>query len=371
MSDLKIPYVNLKAQWETERSELLPIIESVLESGNYIGGEVVDQFEIAISNFLGSPYCVAVNSCTDALVLGLSALGVRRGDEVITPPNSFIASTAAIVHLGATPVFVDVLPSQSIDPNLVEKAITKKTKAIMPVHLGGRMVDMEKISRIAENYGIAVIEDAAQSIGSTFNGKLSGTFGDVGCFSAHPLKNLNALGDGGFICFKSEEMAEEVKKLRSHGLVDRNTVEMFGYVSRLDALQAAVLTFRLTKLAATIKSRRANADLYRSLLNPDFVFIPDDDSREQNSYHTFVVQVDRRDELVAHLLSSGIGTAIHYPIPIHLQPAAKFLGFGPGSFPVTEAQAKRIVTLPINQSLSQSEITQVSNVINDFYFRMH
>ena len=369
MSDLKIPYVNLGAQWESEKSELMPIIESVLASGNYVGGEVVDQFEIAISKFLGSPYCVAVNSCTDALVLGLAALGVRRGDEVITPPNSFIASTAAIVHLGATPVFADVLPNQSIDPNLVEKAITKKTKAIMPVHLGGRMVDMDQISRIAESYGVAVIEDAAQSIGSTFNGKLSGTFGDVGCFSAHPLKNLNALGDGGFVCFKNQEMAGEVKKLRSHGLIDRNTVEMFGYVSRLYAIQAAVLTFRLTRLEATIKSRRANADLYRSLLNPDFVFVPDDDPREQNSYHTFVVQVERRDELIAHLLSCGIGTAIHYQIPIHLQPAAKSLGFGEGSFPATEKQAKRILTLPINQFLKEQEIETIAQTVNSFYDR--
>jgi dTDP-4-amino-4,6-dideoxygalactose transaminase len=369
VSDLKIPYVNLGAQWESEKSELMPIIESVLASGNYVGGEVVDQFEIAISTFLGSPFCVAVNSCTDALVLGLAALGVRRGDEVITPPNSFIASTAAIVHLGATPVFADVLPNQSIDPNLVEKAITKKTKAIMPVHLGGRMVDMDQISQIAESYGVAVIEDAAQSIGSTFNGKLSGTFGDVGCFSAHPLKNLNALGDGGFVCFKSQEMAGEVKKLRSHGLIDRNTVEMFGYVSRLDAIQAAVLTFRLTRLEATIKSRRANAELYRSLLNPDFVFVPDDDLREKNSYHTFVVQVDRRDELIAHLSSCGIGTAIHYPIPIHLQPAAKFLGFGEGSFPVTEKQAKRILTLPINQHLKEQEIETIAQTVNSFYGR--
>jgi dTDP-4-amino-4,6-dideoxygalactose transaminase len=369
VSDLKIPYVNLKAQWEIEKSELMPIIESVLASGNYVGGEVVDQFEIAIAKFLGSPYCVAVNSCTDALVLGLAALGIRRGDEVITPPNSFIASTAAIVHLGATPVFVDVLPNQSIDPNLVERAITKKTKAIMPVHLGGRMVDMDQISKIAESYGVAVIEDAAQSIGSTFNGRLSGTFGEVGCFSAHPLKNLNALGDGGFVCFKNQELAEVVKKLRSHGLIDRNTVEMFGYVSRLDAIQAAVLTFRLTRLAEIIKRRRANANLYRSLLNPDFVFVPNDDPREKNSYHTFVVQVDRRDELIDHLASCGIGTAIHYPIPIHLQPAAKFLGFGEGSFPETEKQAKRILTLPINQSLEEQEIETIAQTVNSFYAR--
>ena len=369
MNELKIPYVNLKAQWESEKSELLPIIESVLASGNYVGGEVVDEFERIVAKYLGSPHCVAVNSCTDALVLGLAALGVRRGDEVITPPNSFVASTAAIVHLGATPVFVDVLPSQSINPNLVEKAITSKTKAIMPVHLGGRMVDMAQISEIATKYKIAIIEDAAQSIGSTFDGKLSGTFGDVGCFSAHPLKNLNALGDGGFVCFKSQELADQVKKLRSHGSIDRNTVEMFGYVSRLDAIQAAVLTYRLTRLEMTINSRRKNAALYRSLLNPNFVFVPDEDSRERNSYHTFVIQVDRRDELADHLTSCGIGTAIHYPIPIHMQPAAKYLGFGLGSFPATESQSKRILTLPINQHLTDNEVREVANTINKFFER--
>lgn len=369
MSDLRIPYVNLKAQWESEKIELLPIIEEVIASGTYVGGEVVDKFENEVAQYLGTQNCVAVNSCTDALVLGLVALGVKRGDEVITPPNSFIASTAAIVHLGAVPIFVDVLPSQMIDPGLVERAITSKTKAIMPVHLGGRMVDMEQISKIAINHGVSVIEDAAQSIGSTLNGKFSGTFGEVGCFSAHPLKNLNAIGDGGFVCFKSEEQAEKVKQLRSHGLVDRNVVETFGYVSRLDAIQAAVLAYRLTRLEMTIKCRRENAELYRSLLNPEFVFIPEDDLKERNSYHTFVVQVDRRDELVSHLLSCGIGTAIHYPIPIHLQPAARSFGHQLGSFPNTERQAKRILTLPINQHLDESEIRLVSQTINSFYER--
>lgn len=368
MTNLKIPYVDLGAQWQSEKEELLPIIESVIASGTYVGGEVVEEFEAAVADYLGSPFCVAVNSCTDALVLGLAALGVRRGDEVITPPNSFIASTAAIVHLGATPVFVDVLPSQSLDPDLVEKAITGKTKAIMPVHLSGRMVDMDRICEIAKVNNIAVIEDAAQSIGSTFNGIKSGTFGEVGCFSAHPLKNLNAIGDGGFVTFKSEVLANQVKSLRSHGLIDRNTVERFGYVSRLDAIQAAVLTYRLKHLEQTIETRRRNAALYRSLLDPDFVFVPDDDPRERNSYHTFVVQVDRREDLIAHLSSCGIGTAIHYPIPIHLQSAAKYLGHSLGSFPVTEQQSKRILTLPINQFLTHDQISEVASEINKFFY---
>ena len=370
MTNLKIPYVDLGAQWQREKEELLPIIESVIASGTYVGGEVVEEFEAAVADYLGSPFCVAVNSCTDALVLGLAALGVRRGDEVITPPNSFIASTAAIVHLGATPVFVDVLPSQSLDPDLVEKAITGKTKAIMPVHLGGRMVDMDRICEIAKANNIAVIEDAAQSIGSTFNGIKSGTFGEVGCFSGHPLKNLYAFGDGGFVTFKSEVLANQVKSLRSHGLMDRNTVERFGYVSRLDAIQAAVLTYRLKHLEQTIETRRRNAALYRSLLDPEFVFVPDDDPRERNSYHTFVVQVDRRDELIAHLTSCGIGTAIHYPIPIHLQSAAKYLGHSLGSFPVTEQQSKRILTLPINQFLTHDQISEVASEINKFFIQI-
>lgn len=368
MTKSKIPYVDLGAQWQREKEELLPIIESVIASGTYVGGEVVEEFEAAVADYLGSPFCVAVNSCTDALVLGLAALGVRRGDEVITPPNSFIASTAAIVHLGATPVFVDVLPSQSLDPDLVEKAITSKTKVIMPVHLGGRMVDMDRICEIAKTNNIAVIEDAAQSIGSTFNGIKSGTFGEVGCFSAHPLKNLNAIGDGGFVTFKSEVLANQVKSLRSHGLVDRNTVESFGYVSRLDAIQAAVLIYRLKHLEKTIETRRKNAALYRSLLDPEFVFVPDDDPRERSSYHTFVVQVDRREELITHLTSCGIGTAIHYPIPIHLQPAARYLGHTLGSFPVTEQQSKRILTLPINQFSTHDQISEVASEINKFFY---
>ena len=367
MNDLEIPYVNLKAQWESEKSELLPIIESVISSGTYVGGDVVDGFEDAVAKYLGVPHCVALNSGTDALVLGLVALGVKRGDEVITPPNSFIASTAAVTHLGATPVFVDVLPSQSIDPNLVEKAITDKTKAIMPVHLGGRVVDMDRICEIARENNIAVIEDAAQSIGSTFNGQFSGTFGEVGCFSTHPLKNLNAIGDGGFVTFRDEEMANKVKKLRSHGLVDRNSVEEFGFVSRLDAIQAAILTFRLKRLEQVISRRRKNAALYRAQLDSSYVFIPEDDQRERNSYHTFVIQVERRDELAKHLTARGIGTAIHYPVPIHMQPASKSLGYAFGQFPVTEKQSKRILTLPINQFLSESQINFIADEVNCFF----
>ena len=199
MSKIKIPYINLAAQWSEEEKDILPIIKEILSSGQFIGGEIVDNFEKDVARFCKTKFCIALNSGTDALVCGLIALGVKRGDEIITPPNSFIASTSAIVHIGAKPVFVDVLEDQNINPYEIEKAITNKTKAIMPVHLTGRMAKMDEILKISNKYNIPIIEDAAQSIGSQYQNKFSGSIGEVGCFSTHPLKNLNACGDGGFI----------------------------------------------------------------------------------------------------------------------------------------------------------------------------
>lgn len=364
---IKIPYVNLAIQWERERDLLLPVIEQVLASGYYVGGRYIETFEEQAAHLCGTKHCVALNSCTDALVCGLIALDIGRGDEVITPPNSFIASTAAIVHIGAKPVFVDVLPDQNINPKKIEAAITSKTKAIMPVHLTGRMARMDEVKLIADRYHLPIIEDAAQSIGSKYQAIPSGKWGRVGCFSTHPLKNLNACGDGGFLVTDDDAIASQIRLIRNHGLVDRNTVERFGYVSRMDALQAAILSFRLSQLEAVIQKRRENAILYRSLLDPRKVFIPEDRPDEFNTYHTFVIQVDDRQQLCKYLASIGIETSIHYPIPIHLQPAAKMLGCKVGSFPVTELQASRIITLPIHQYLTEDEITEIAKQINGFY----
>ncbi|SVD73230.1 uncharacterized protein METZ01_LOCUS426084, partial [marine metagenome] len=268
-----------------------------------------------------------------ALMCGLMALGVSLGDEVITPPNSFIASTAAIVHLKAKPVFVDVLPDQNIDPNLIEKAITSKTKAIMPVHLTGRVAEMNEIMLIANHYKIPIIEDAAQSIGSQLSGQKSGSFGEIGCFSTHPLKNLNACGDGGFLTTNDASIANKVRLFRNHGLVDRDTVERFGFVSRMDVLQANILEYRLLRLSEVIEQRRKNAEMYRKVLKSNYIYVPEERDKELNTYHTFVIQCERRDELRNFLQSKGIKTAIHYPIPIHLQPASVFLGYRNGDFP--------------------------------------
>ena len=362
-----IKYVSLDVQWQQERTDLLDIIEGVLSSGNYVGGEIVEAFEKKVAGVCGVKYAVALNSGTDALVCSMHALGIGRGDEVITPPNSFIASTASIVHLGAVPVFADVLDDQSIDTSQLEKLITSKTKAIMPVHLTGRMADMKAVNEIAERHNLFVIEDAAQSIGSMVDERLSGAWGHVGCFSTHPLKNLNACGDGGFVTTNDENVVKKIKLMRSHGMADRNTVETFGYVSRLDAVQAAILNYRIEHLDGVVRRRRENAEQYRSLLNENHVFSPAKDPRFFDTFHTFVIQVNRRDDLQNFLLKNGVQTAIHYPVPIHLQPAAAGLGHKIGDFPNTESQSKRILTLPINQFITVHDIKFVADLVNDFF----
>jgi dTDP-4-amino-4,6-dideoxygalactose transaminase len=364
---IRIPYVNLSAQWREEREELQPIVESVLESGQYIGGDEVESFETEAATAFGISHVVSLNSGTDALSCGLAAIGVRPGDEVITPPNSFIASTAAIVHIGARPVFVDVGPDQLIDSSLIEGAITKRTKAIMPVHLSGRMADMHNICKIAGKYGLAIVEDAAQAAGSCLEGRPAGSWGDLGCFSAHPLKNLNACGDAGFIITNNDDVAGRVRFSRNHGLVGRETVEKFGHVSRMDALQAAILRYRLGKLSHVVERRKRNVKEYDAFLNHEFVLFPRVRLGEKCSWHTLVIQVNERDRLRKHLSDKGIETAIHYPVPIHLQPAAADLGYKRGDFPMTEQQAARILTLPVHQFLTKREIVQVANEINRFF----
>ena len=367
MINKKIPYVNLKEQWKDERLNLLKIMDHCISKGDWVGGEEIKKFESKIAKKCNVNYCIALNSGTDALVLGLHLLGIKRGDEIITAPNSFIATAAAIVHLGAKPIFVDVLDNQNINPELIEKKITSKTKAIMPVHLCGRIANMLPIIEISKKYGIPIIEDAAQSIGSKYYNKPAGSFGELGCFSSHPLKNLNAIGDGGYITTNNKKIYNLVINLRNHGMNQRNIIKNFGYVSRMDNLQAAVLNYRLSKLDKIIKKRRENAKLYNTLLNHNYVFIPPTHKYEFHSYHTFVIQVKKRDKLKLFLEKNNIQTAIHYPIPIHLQPAAKKFNYKKGQFKNTEEQSKKILTLPINQYLTVLEIKKICKLINKFY----
>ena len=365
MTDIK--YVDLGNHWKYEREAILDIVDKVMRGGIFVGGEFVEQFEKKLAEYVGVDHCIALNSGTDALVCALISSNIGAGDEVITPPNSFIASTSSITHIAARPVFADVLADQSIDPQKIEEVITDRTKAIMPVHLTGRMCEMDRIRSIAYKHNLVVIEDAAQSIGSKFKGMSSGAAGDIGCFSTHPLKNLNACGDGGFVTTNDAAITKKIKSMRNHGLVDRDTVEQFGYVSRMDALQAAILSYRLDHLDKVIATRRSNAFLYRSILNQEFVYMPPEDSNYFNTYHTFVIQVDDREKLISFLNENGIQTAIHYPVPIHLQPAAAKLGYKVGDFQMTETQAKRILTLPINQFLDHQQIERIALKVNEFF----
>lgn len=363
----QVPYVDFPAQWADERDEILATVEAVFQRGEFVGGPDIAELESELAAFTGTKHAVAVNSGTDALILGMKALGIGPGDEVITPPNSFVASTAAITALGATPVFADVRDDLNIDPVAVAAAVTPRTKAIMPVHLTGRIADMDPIRAIAEKHGLAVVEDAAQSAGSQYDGGMSGSLGTLGCFSAHPLKNLNAAGDAGFITTDDGPLADRIRRLRNLGLADRNTVAEFAGVSRMDTLQAAILRLRLRKLPRVIERRRNNAARYFEALDGLPLVLPTEGVREFNTFHTFVIQTESRDDLQTFLADQGIMTTIHYPIPIHLQPAAQGLGYGPGDFPVTEHQAGRILSLPINQFLGPGDLAYVADTIRRFF----
>jgi dTDP-4-amino-4,6-dideoxygalactose transaminase len=370
MAKHDIPYVNLPAQGREQLEDLKKILEQVVLKGSFVGThDDLAVLEKRLAEYCGTTEAVALNSGTDALFLAMKVAGIGEGDEVITPPNSFVASTATIIQVGAKPVFADVLPDQNIDPEKVARAITPRTKAIMPVHLTGRVSQMDEIMELANKHGLVVIEDAAQSIGSMYKGRLAGSIGHYGCFSTHPLKNLNALGDGGFVATSDKAAAARMRRLRAHGMADRATIDEWGLVSRMDTLQAAVLNYRLDKLPEVITKRRENAALYQRLLRHDKVFVPACRNEEFNTFHTFVIQVDRRDELQAHLRNIGIKTAIHYPVPIHLQPAASSLGHKIGAFPVTERQADRILTLPVNQYMSKGDVETVAAEVTAFFDR--
>lgn len=359
----RIPYVNPGAQFAEERDELMPRIEAVLMGGMHIGGAEVDALESEIAAYVGTTYAVTVNSGLDAIAFGIKALAIGPGDEVITPPNSFVASTAAVVHAGATPVFADVRADGLLDPDAVAAAVTPRTAAIMPVHLWGGVCDMDPLWAIAERHGLAIIEDAAQAMGTRHGNRCAGALGTVGCFSAHPLKIFNAVGDAGFVTTNSGEIAERIRLLRNHGLVDRDTVTEFAGNSRLDAIQAAVLRFRLTKVDDYIERRRANADRYFELLRDVPMRLPREKTYEYHTRVNFVSQCDRRDELQQYLAGKGIHTAVHYNTPIHLQPAAEYLGARRGQFPVTERLCQTILALPANQTLNADDIEYVCGEI--------
>jgi len=368
----RIRYVDLAAQYAEERAALESRIGACLSEGQWVGGALVAELERSLAARCGARFAVTLGSGTDALIFALQALGIGAGDEVVTAPNSFVATAAAIVAVGARPVFADVGPDRNLDPAAVASKLTPRTRAILPVHLGGRIAAMPELLALAAEHGIPLVEDAAQAFGSTLGRRYAGTFGRVGCFSAHPLKNLNACGDAGFVVTDDEELATAIRQLGNNGLRDRDTLARWGRVSRLDVVQAAILQFRLERLDAILAARRRNAAFYDAHLDRRHVawpaFEPDVD-RRVDTYHTFIVEVDRRDALRAWLLDRGIETNIHYPVPIHLQPPAAALGYRRGDFPVVEAQAARILSLPVHPYLTPDDLARVVDGIHAFYER--
>ena len=364
---MKVKYLDLPKQFKDEA--LWAALKEQFETCQFILGPEVEEFESNFAKLCQIPYALGVNSGTDALFLAFKALDIGSGDEVITVPNSFIATTGAIVATGARPVFVDVGPDYNIDIELIKPAITHRTKAILPVHLTGNPADMPKIMEIAEENNLYVIEDACQAVKASINGQPVGSFGDVGCFSMHPLKNLNVCGDGGVLTTNSKELYEKIALLRNHGLKNREEVEFFGYNSRLDTIQAAVANHVIKNIKSINEARRRNALIYDRELKElhDFVTLPPRRQGIKQVFHTFIIQVKNRSELVKYLNERGVETKIHYPIPIHLQRPCRELGYKEGDFPVCEKQVESILTLPIHQYLTEEQIYYITDLIKKFY----
>jgi dTDP-4-amino-4,6-dideoxygalactose transaminase len=361
-----VPYTDLAAQAGTIKPELLRAVEGVLDSGRFILGPNVSAVEEEFAALCEAPIGLGVANGTDALLLILRALDLPAGAEVITAPNSFIASAAAIVLTGSTPILADVGDDLNLDPEAVEAAITPRTRALLPVHLTGRPARMQELQAIADEHDLLLIEDAAQSVGARLRGAAVGSLGVAACFSLHPLKNLHAYGDGGMITTGDEKLAAAVRKSRNHGLVDRDTSERWGYNSRLDEVHAAMLRVQLQHFAAWTQERRRLAARYNEALR-SVVQVPDEAPDEYCVYQTYVIQTDRRDELQGFLRANGIEALVHYPRPIHLQPAASELGYGPEDLPNATRAADRIMSLPLYPGLSDESQDRVAELVRAFF----
>ena len=361
-----IPFIDLKRQYFLHQESILNIIDSILSSGNYILGEIVESFEERMEKYLNCKHVLAVANGTDALILALKSLKIGYGDEVILPVNSFVATAGAVIAVGAIPVLCDVREDYNIDTSKIESIITKRTKAIIPVHLTGRPAEMDKLMSLAQSYSFVVIEDAAQSIGAKYKDRMTGTIGNIGCFSLHPLKNLHIYGDGGLISTNDDALYNEIKLLRNHGLINRDRCLIWGLNSRLDTIQAGIANFGLNYLDQWNAKRRSTANRYcQSLQN--VVRVPVDQQYEYAVYHNFIISTKYRDDLMNFLLKKGIETKIHYPIQIHLQPAARSLGYKEGDFPVAEKLAREMISLPIYSELKDFEINYIIDTILFFY----
>lgn len=364
---MNIPFVDLKAQYRTIEQEVNAAVAAVLQNADFILGEAVDQFEDEFADYCNSAYAVGVDSGYSALELILRAYGVGPGDEVITAANTFIATALSISNCGATPVFVDADPhTYNLDPAKLEAAITPATKAIMPVHLYGQPADMDPILTIARNHGLKVIEDAAQGHGGRYKGRIVGSLGDAAAFSFYPGKNLGAYGDGGAVVTNDPALADQIRLLRNLGQRVKYQHEIKGFNRRLDTMQAAVLRVKLRYLDQWNGARRRVAAAYAQLLHGLPITTPYLPTDVEHVYHLYVIRAQNRDDLQRFLTKRGIATGLHYPTPIHLQPAYAELGYGPTDFPVTEALSQEILSLPIYSELSDDAVQYIVESIAEF-----
>ena len=363
-----IQLVDLNAQYHTIKSEVDSAIQRVIDSSAFVGGKEVKRFEAEFAAYCETKACVGVGNGTDALFLTLKAMGIGPGDEVITVAHTFIATSEAISMTGARPVFVDIKEDTMLmDPALLERAITPRTKAIVPVHLYGQPCDLDAIIEIAERHGLKVIEDAAQAHGARWRGRRVGSIGDAACFSFYPGKNLGAYGDAGAVVSQDEELIERIRMLANHGRLEKYTHKMEGVNSRLDGLQAAILRVKLRHLDEWNESRRRLADYYMERLTFPDLILPLVSESAQPVWHLFVVRSGERDRLQAQLKSEGVATGVHYPVPLHVQPAYEHMAIPHGTLPITERVAKEVVSLPMYPELTEDNIDSVCSALAGVY----
>ena len=365
MKTKTIPFVDLGAQYQIFKSEILDAFDRISSSGHYVFGPEVTKFEESFAAYCGASYAAGLGNGSDALYLAMKALDIGVGDEVITAPNSFIASAWTIANTGAKVRFADAGWDMNIDPAKIEEAITPKTKAIMPVHLTGKIADMDAILEIAQKHNVFVIEDAAQAVGAIQNGKRAGSFGDAAGFSLHPLKNLHVHGDGGVMTTSNEKIIHSVRQWRNHGLKNRDECSFWGINSRLDAIQAAIVNIKLPHLDDLNQKFRHVAQRYIEELS-DVIATPKVLDNEEPIFHRFMVRHQNRDALQDYLQHVGIDTKVNYPIPIHLQDAAKELGYKKGDFPVAERLAETILSLPIYGEIPSEHVDYVIKHVREF-----
>ncbi|MGD9153205.1 MAG: DegT/DnrJ/EryC1/StrS family aminotransferase [Gammaproteobacteria bacterium] len=366
---MKIPIVDLNAQHQQIQNELEKAIDCVIKKGDFISGDLINKFEENFARFCNVKYAVGCSSGTSALHLALLSCGIKAGDEVITTPHTFIATAEAISQVGAKPIFVDInAQTFNIDPNKIEQAITKKTKAIIPVHLYGQCADMQPIIKIAKKYKLKIIEDAAQAHGASYNHQNAGSFGDTACFSFYPGKNLGAFGDAGIVVTNNKALAEKMRVLANHGRKAKYEHSILGYNYRLDTIQAAILNIKLKHLSKWNKARKRIAEVYNKKLASILeLSLPTVQNNNEHVYHLYVIKTKQRNKLQKYLSQKGIATGIHYPIPLHLQKAYSFLGHKKGDFPEAEKIAKQILSLPMHPYLNQQQQSFIVKNINHFF----